>query len=126
MKRHTTLFVGLFAVLAFTAISSCKKDKETIATVLVLDADGDAVPGATVRLYSNPSVLPPPPNELRFDTTAVTNGTGRATFNFSDFYKKGQAGFAVLDIQAFKGTLFGAGIIKIQEEETNEETVTIQ
>jgi len=126
MKKHTTLFAALWMICALVAITSCKKDKDTIATILVLNASGNAVPGATVRLYSSPSVLPPPPNELRFDTLGVTNGAGKVTFNFSDFYKKGQAGFAVLDIQAYKGSLYGVGIIKIEEETTNEEKVTIQ
>jgi hypothetical protein len=127
MKKLSFPFIlSLLAVSFIGFFSSCKKDKETIATVLVLDNDGDPVPGALVRLYSNPSELPPPPNELRFDTTAVTNGTGRVTFNFSDFYKKGQAGFAVLDIEASKGILSGIGIIKIEEEATTEESVTIE
>jgi len=127
MKKFTSLLTfGTLALLAVLVISSCKKDLETIATVIVLNANGNPVPGATVRLFSSPSVLPPPPNELRFDTTAVTNGTGKVTFNFSEFYKKGQAGFAVLDIEAFKGALFGIGIIKIEEEDTSEESVTIE
>ncbi len=123
-------FLKLFTVgLALSTIalfSGCKKDADTIATIIILNEDGLVVPGATVRLFSNPSESPPPPNELRFDTTAVTNGTGKVTFNFSDFYKKGQAGFAVLDIEASKGTLFGSGIIKIEEKETNEEVITIE
>ncbi len=48
------------------------------------------------------------------------------TFDFTEFYKKGQAGFAVLDIEAFKGGLNGEGIIKIEEETTSEETITIE
>ena len=59
--------------------------------------------------------------ELRFDTTQVTNA-GSVSFNFSEYYKQGQAGFAVLDIEATKGRT-GIGIIKIEEEMTNEQTV---
>jgi hypothetical protein len=120
------LFGALVLILSMFAINSCKKDKETIATVLVVNEDGAPVPGASVRLYSVPSESPPPPNALRFDTTQVTNGTGKVSFDFSDFYKKGQAGFAVLDIEAVKGSLSGEGIIKIEEEKTTEETVTIE
>jgi hypothetical protein len=116
-------FVLLCSVLF--VFSSCEKDKETIATVLVLDQDGMPVPGATVRLFGAPSE-DCVGCELRFDTTALTNGTGKVTFNFSDFYKKGQAGFAVLDIEATKGSLAGTGIIKIEEEQTNDESVTIE
>jgi hypothetical protein len=63
---------------------------------------------------------------LRFDTLAVSNGTGKVTFNFTEFYKKGQAGFAVLDIEVTKGNLFGSGIIKIEEKTTTEEAITIE
>ncbi|MFM1998630.1 MAG: hypothetical protein RL204_577 [Bacteroidota bacterium] len=124
-----TKALKLFSIILLCSslflFSSCEKDKETIATILVLDQDGMPVPGATVRLFGEPSE-----NcvgcELRFDTTSITNGTGKVTFNFSDFYKQGQAGFAVLDIDASKGSLSGTGIIKIEEEQTNDESVTIE
>jgi hypothetical protein len=48
------------------------------------------------------------------------------TFDFSDFYEEGQAGFAVLDIEASKGSDEGEGIIKIEEKKVNEETVVIE
>lgn len=125
-KKVVQLFTVSMLALAAFAVNGCKKDKETIATIVVVNSAGTPVPGATVRLYSKPSESPPPPNALRFDTTQVTNGTGKVTFNFSDFYKKGQAGFAVLDIEAYKGSLAGDGIIKIEEEETTEESVVIE
>lgn len=123
--RTIGFFVSMLAVCLSLTLSSCKKDKQTIATVKVVNEDGDPIPGATVRLYSVPSDDEPRPNQLRFDTTQVTNGTGIVTFDFSEFYKKGQAGFAVLDIEAYKGSLNGDGIIKIEEEETTEEIVEI-
>ncbi len=125
-KKYTYLFATLMLLFAALAVNSCKKDKQTIATVLVVNDDGEPVPGATVRLYSNPSENPPPPNALRFDTIQITNGTGKVTFDFTEFYKKGQAGFAVLDIEAYKGGLEGEGIIKIEEEETTEETIVVE
>jgi hypothetical protein len=115
-------FVGALLI----AVSGCKKDKQTIATVTVVNEDGEVVPGATVRLYAQSSLETPPPNALRFDTTQVTNATGKVTFDFSDFYKEGQAGFAVLQITATKGSDEGEGIIKIEEMKVNEETVVIE
>jgi hypothetical protein len=120
------LFGTLLIVCSLFAINSCKKDKQTIATITVVNSDGVVVPGASVRLYAVPSETPPPPNAIRFDTTQVTNGTGKVSFDFSEFYKKGQAGFAVLDIAASKGVEAGEGIIKIEEEKTTEETVVIE
>ena len=120
------LFLVALSVSSLALFSGCKKDKETITTILVLNDEGDPVPSATVRLFSNPSPGSTNNNALRFDTTAVTNGTGKVTFNFTEFYKKGQAGFAVLDIEATKGNLFGTGIVKIEEETTTEESVTVE
>jgi hypothetical protein len=116
------IFFGMMAI----AVAGCKKDQQTIATITVVNSDGEAVPGASVRLYAVPSETPPPPNDIRFDTTQVTNGTGKVSFDFTDYYQEGQAGFAVLDIEASKGSLEGEGIIKIEEMKTNEETVVIE
>jgi len=128
MMNKSTKFIvsGIFAVMLGVAISGCNKDQQTIATVTVVNSDGEPVPGASVRLYAVSSETPPPPNEIRFDTTQVTNGTGKASFDFTDYYQKGQAGFAVLDIEASKGSLEGEGIIKIEEMKINEETVVIE
>lgn len=120
------MFGTAMLVSLFFAISGCKKDKHTIATILVVNAQGQAVPGASVRLYAVSSQNPAPANAIRFDTTQITNGTGKVSFDFSEFYKKGQAGFAVLDIAASKGVQTGDGIIKIEEEKTTEETITIE
>ena len=125
MMNTPTKFIigGIFAGLMVVAISGCKKDQQTIATITVVNADGEAVPGASVRLYAVSSETPAPPQDVRFDTTQVTNGTGKVSFDFTDYYQEGQAGFAVLDIEAKKGSLEGEGIIKIEEMKTNEETV---
>jgi len=125
-RTFIKLFVFVFAISTLAVFTGCKKDKETIATILVLNDDGDPVPSASVRLFSNPSPGSTNNNALRFDTTSLTNGTGKVTFNFSEFYKKGQAGFAVLDIEVTKGNLSGTGIIKIEEEATTEESVTVE
>ena len=128
MMNKSTKFMmgGIFAGLMVIAISGCKKEQQTIATITVVNADGEAVPGASVRLYAVSSQTPPPPQDVRFDTTQVTNGTGKVSFDFTDYYEEGQAGFAVLDIEASKGSLEGEGIIKIEEMKTNEETVVIE
>lgn len=120
------LFGASVVLCMLFAINSCKKDKQTIATVLIVNTDGEPVPGAEVRLFAVSSLETPPPNALRFDTIQITNGTGKVSFDFSDFYEKGQAGFAVLDIEAKKGAEAGQGIIKIEEEKTTEETITIE
>jgi hypothetical protein len=106
--------------------TSCHEVEETIANVVVLNELGAPVQGASVRLFAFGSVDEDFVGEPRFDTTAVTNAAGTVSFNFSPFYVQGQAGFAVLDIEASKAALFGTGLIKIEEELTNEATIIIE
>lgn len=117
------LFISFLALTTLLNVS-CRKKKDTIAKIYVVDEDNNRVPGASVTLKgvstenNSPAVVPP--------KTATTNSTGEATFDFNEEYQKGQAGVAVLNIEVTYEGLSGQGIIKIVEEETNEETVFIQ
>lgn len=124
--RNVCFSLALLAGLASLSLSSCHEVEETIANVVVLNELGAPVQGATVRLYAFGSVDEDFVGEPRFDTTAVSNAAGQVSFNFSTFYVEGQAGFAVLDIEASKAALYGTGLIKIEEERTNEATVYIE
>ena len=123
-----------FPVLTLSVIaifaSSCYEVEETIAniTVVRIDAVGEEIPvdEAEVRLFALGSLDEDFVGEPRFDTTLVTSDEGFVSFNFSDWYVGGQAGFAVLDIEVTKGALTGSGLIKIEEMETNSETVIVQ
>jgi hypothetical protein len=75
---------------------SCRKEGETVAKITVVDTGGVVFPNAMVRLYPSPTI-------------------------------PGQAGVAVLDIEVRSGdTLYAQGIIKIEQEQTTNETVVIQ
>jgi hypothetical protein len=104
--------------------SGCREKKDTIAIIYVRDAANDLVSGAQVVLYGQ-STTGQPANVALYDTT-VTNLVGEARFNFNDVYQLGQAGVAVLNIEASKDGEDGQGIIKIEQEVTSEETVFIQ
>jgi len=129
MKSITPLHafgpLALFVAL-MTGFAGCNEIEDTVAVVYVQNSLGAPVQGAEVRLYAVGSGTQNYIGELRFDTTQVTNAAGSVSFNFSEYYKQGQAGFAVLDIQATKGSLTGIGIIKIEEELTNEQTVIME
>jgi hypothetical protein len=56
----------------------------------------------------------------------TTGSDGKASFNFNDYFKRGAAGFAVLDVYATYDTLGGRTIIKIEEEKTNDVTVSVE
>lgn len=118
--RNSILFVGLITLM--TMISSCYKEKSTTAVVTVLDVANAPVPGASVKLYykyASDSLG----TELRLDKTQTTDASGKATFDYTDEFKSGQAGLSVLDIEVDGSIL---GIIKIEEEVQSEETVNLQ
>jgi len=118
----------LAAIMIF--ISSCYEVDPTIANIQVYRVDevGEKIPvaGCDVRLYALGSLDEDFVGEPRFDTTQVTSEVGFVSFNFSDMYVGGQAGFAVLDVEASKGSLYGTGLIKIEEMITNEEEVLVE
>ena len=110
------LTVGMF---------SCRKESPTVAVITVVDTSGAVFPGAMVRLYPTPSINPNP--GIIIDDTLITDVSGQATFDYTDMYNLGQAGFAVLDIEVRSGdTLYGTGIIKVEAEATSNETVVLQ
>lgn len=124
----------LFPSLTIAAIlifaSSCYEIEDTIANIQVYRVDdvGEKIPvaGCDVRLYALGSLDEDFVGEPRFDTTQTTSEEGFVSFDFSNFYVGGQAGFAVLDIEATKGSLYGTGLIKIEEMETNSEEVIVE
>ncbi|MNE12324.1 hypothetical protein D3C87_10000 [compost metagenome] len=118
---YGALVVGMGVVFSS---SGCRKKKDTTAIIYVVDAQNERVAGAQVVLKGESTVTPSPPVIL-FDTT-LSDGSGVAIFNFNDVYQLGQAGVAVLNIEARKDALSGQAIIKIEQEKDNEETVFIQ
>lgn len=120
----TGIFVMLVAILTVGMMSSCRKESPTVAVITVVDTSGTTFQGATVRLYPVPTVSPHP--GITIDDTLITDIDGKATFDYTDRFNLGQAGFAVLDIKAWSGdTLLGTGIIKIVAEETSTETAIL-
>ncbi|MBS1570701.1 MAG: hypothetical protein JST45_14830 [Bacteroidetes bacterium] len=118
------LLVPALLIILGSGLGACNKEKATKAEITVLDTAGAAVAGAYVKLYANPS-NPLQADFSRLTMEGTTSSDGKVIFDYSDFYKRGQAGFAVLDILAKKDSLSGDGIIRIEEEQTNEETVVI-
>ncbi|MFM7663529.1 MAG: hypothetical protein ACKO68_03270 [Bacteroidota bacterium] len=119
-KSWIILSFGLLLAVAY----SCVKKEDTIAKIEVRDENNNLVEQAMVVLHGT-STCNCPSQVVVYDT-AFTNAAGIATFNYNEIYQLGQAGVAVLDIEAYKGNRQGQGIIKIEAEKTNEETVIIQ
>ncbi len=117
--------VMLVAVLGLATLQSCRKEQPTVAKIRVVDTSGTEFPEAMVRLYPTPTVVEH--GAIIIDDTMWTDIDGFATFDYTEMFNLGQAGFAVLDIEVRSGdTLYGEGIIKIIEESVTEETVVLQ
>jgi len=121
MKNIILLFSIVLFAFTFT---SCRKKGDTIANIYVKDEENLSVSGAMVILYGTNTGNTP--QQVAVFDTLYTNATGLASFNFNDIYQLGQAGVAVLDIKAQNLNKIGQGIIKIEAETVNEETVFIQ
>ncbi len=119
-----TLLFAFVAVLGVALSSGCRKKADTIALIYVRDVANQLVSGAQVVLYGQ-STTNQPANVVLYDTT-TSNTSGVAKFNFNDVYQLGQAGVAVLNIEATFAGASGQGIIKIEQEVTSTETVFIQ
>lgn len=113
-------FLTALTVLALSA--GCRKKKDTIAVIYVRDVNNELVSGATVKLYGESTTNKP----STLSMSSTTNTSGEATFNLNDVYQLGQAGVAVLNIDASKDDASGEGIIKVEQETTSDETVFIQ
>ena len=118
------ILVIALAATSLVSLSACRKKMDTVAHIYVKDENNASVSNAMVVLYGTNTQQTP--QQVAVYDTAYTNVNGLATFNYNELYQLGQAGVAVLDIKAQKGNKVGQGIIKIEAEKVNEETVYIQ
>jgi hypothetical protein len=127
MKKSINIWsvLGVFVLGLAMLQVGCKKPADTIAKVIVKDAvTEEIVSGATVYIYGESTEGKQ--GKVTVGDTTQTNASGEAIFNFSDLWKPGQSGVAVLNIDAINGSATGSGIIKVEEEKTSTETVFIQ
>ncbi len=123
------IYFFFFLILFAQIFTSCRKKKETIAHIYVRDETDNPVNEASVILYGTSTGNPiggNGPGFGNFRDTVISSSSGLAVFNLSELYQSGQAGVAILDIKAFKFNKLGIGIIKIEPEKINEQTITIQ
>ena len=115
---------ALMVLVFATVFAACNKEDPTTVVITVQDSTGRPAEQAYVRLFANPAV--PRADASRLMMEALTDAAGKAEFDYSGFYEQGQAGFAVLDILTFRDSTYAEGIIKVLEEETNEETLVLK
>jgi len=121
LKTYYRIFIISSIIISFSSLNSCYKPDQTIAIIRVLDNNtNNPIENISVRLFfddSNGGSIP----EIDIVKNTLSNGT--ASFDFSDGYRDGQAGFAVLDIEV-DGVF--VGVINIVEMTTTEKVIYIQ
>ena len=120
-KTYNRIFIISSIIICFSSLNSCYKPDQTIAIIRVLDNNtNNPIENISVRLFfddSNGANIP------KYDIVKNTLSNGTASFDFSDGYRDGQAGFAVLDIEV-DGVF--VGVINIVEMTTTEKVIYIQ
>lgn len=114
------LFIYVSLFISSNLFWSCYKQEKTIAIITVLDNNTNSpLENVNVRLfYDNFNGT----NVPIIDEEKTTSSNGSATFDFSDNYQDGQAGFAVLDIEINEVYM---GVINIVEMSTTEKVIFI-
>lgn len=124
MKKtmKSVVIYSFIAILGVAFSSGCRKKKDTTAKIVVRDETNALVIGATVHVYGESTTTKP----SVVDDTQASDYKGEAFFDYNDIYQLGQAGVAVLNVDCSYGTKTGTGIIKIEAEVENTETIYIQ
>ena len=78
-----TVLLGVFALVIATIFTSCSKEKDTIARIIVKNTNGEVVPDATVRLYPEATISDngSTPNSS-LTKTDITDSNGKAEFTY--------------------------------------------
>jgi hypothetical protein len=121
LNTYYRIFIISSIIICFSVLNSCYKPDQTIAVIRVLDNNtNNPIENISVRLFfdnSNGANVP------LYDVVKNTLSNGTARFDFSDEYKDGQGGFAVLDIEVDGAFV---GVINIVEMTTTEKVIYIQ
>ena len=143
-----TTLLGIFALVITTTFTSCKKEKETIAVVIVQDGSGNVVPQARVILHANElkeSLYTYDPDDYanrsldllvkdNLDTTYSSTGQYSNLFKAESTDNNGRVEFTlplemILNVSVLKvdgnDEYLGANIINIQKEKTTTQVVKL-
>ena len=141
-----TILLGVFALVITTTFTSCKKEKDTIAVVIVQDGSGNTVPNARVILHANPlkqSLFTYDPNNYssldnlvksNLDTVYSPTGQNSDIFKAEWTDNNGRAEFTlplemILNVSVLKvdgnDEYLGANVINIQKEKSTTKVVRL-
>ena len=143
-----TILLGVFALVITTTFTSCKKEKDTIAVIIVEDGSGMKVSNARVILHANPlkqplyTYDPDDYTNKSLDRLVIANldtlyspiGQNSDLFKGDWTDNNGRAEFTlplemILNVSVLKidgnDEYLGANIINIQKEKTTTQVVKL-
>ena len=118
-----TILLGVFALVITTTFTSCEKEKDTIAVIIVKDTNGNVVSGVEVEVYPSQTINPNsgelPISDLRKVNTTDANGKAQFTYELE----------LILNIKATKSdgndNYEGVNIIRLLRGKTTTKVVEI-
>jgi hypothetical protein len=124
--RFAKNIFGLLMLVFITA--SCYKVSNSTATVTVVDKKDKEISGATVHVFP---VTSEPEDSLTvnedLNETKVTDNNGQVFFDYTEYYKRGQTGLFVLNMEVTyvlpDTTITVLGILKVEEQIDNQKQV---
>ena len=143
-----TILLGVFALVITSTFTSCEKEKDTIAVIIVKDGSGIVVPNARVILHANQLKQPlytyNPDDytdrsldalvKANLDTIYSSTGQNSDLFKAEWTDDNGRAEFTlplemVLNVSVLKtdgnDEYLGANVINIQKEKTTTQVVKL-
>ena len=118
-----TILLGVFALVVTSTFTSCEKEKDTIAVIIVKDTNGNVVSGVEVEVYPSQTINPNsgelPISDLRKVNTTDANGKAQFTYELE----------LILNIKATKSdgndNYEGVNIIRLLRGKTTTKVVEI-
>ena len=143
-----TILLGVFSLVMTTTFTSCKKEKDTIAVIIVKDGSGIIVPNARVVLHANQlkqTLFTYDPDDYtnrsldllvkaNLDTLYSPTGQNSDIFRGEWTDNNGRAEFTlplemILNVSVLKidgnDEYLGANVINIQKEKTTTQVVRL-
>jgi len=118
MKLKLFIATLAFGFITIGVSSSCQKKTDCKLIVTTHDSAGNALGGATVKLYANVKTSSGATVEADLKAEGVSDAAGTSTYTFKLP--------AILDIKAVFGLKTGVGIIKLEEGKTVEKIITVK
>jgi len=122
-KIFKSILIGFFSLAMTATFTSCEKEKETIAVIIVKNSNGQTIQGADVKLFPEPIISPggasPDPSLTKGPEETDANGRVQFTYELE----------AILNIEVTKvdgnSTYTGVNIIRLLKGKTVTKVVEI-